>query len=86
MGCSNGVDIEVRHCSGNVRLTAEDKVAQVTEAEWQQAVISFVRQVEDFYVSCSPKITIDDEYDRKGWHAFWQEWRERRTEPLKNGL
>jgi len=75
-----------RSSLGNVHLIAEDKAVQVTEAEWQQAVISFIRQVEDFYTSCSPKITIDDEFDRKGWQAFWQEWQERRTEPTKNRL
>ncbi len=76
-GCSQGIDIAVRHVAGKVHLEAEDKVEQVTETEWRQAVLAFVRQVEGLYASCTPKIYIDDEFDRKGWQAFWQEWRER---------
>lgn len=77
MGCPQGIDVEVRHIVGKVHLEAENKVEQVTEAEWREAVMAFVRQIENFYASCTPKVAIDDEFDRMGWQAFWQEWRGR---------
>lgn len=84
-GCPNGIDIAVRHSEGRVHLTAGERVEIVTELEWKSAVLTFARQIEEFYTRCSPKAEIDDEYERQGWAAFWREWRERvDTHPLRS--
>jgi hypothetical protein len=77
MGCPNGVDIEVRHREGKVILSSPAGNETVTESEWTHTVLYFVSTVRSFYDMSSPKIKIEDEFDYKGWKAFWEEWEQR---------
>ncbi len=77
MGCPNGVDVEVLHHDDMILIRSSTGSERVPKSEWASAVLGFVDSVRDFYRASLPKITIDDEFDRQGWAAFWQEWSER---------
>jgi len=79
-GCNKGINPEIRHEREKVRLTLGEKESIVDFKEWAAAVLNFVRQVELFYENCSPKVSMEDELDRKGWKMFWQEWRQRKIQ------
>jgi hypothetical protein len=79
IGCPNGIDVEVRHVNGMVHLELNGVSEQVTESEWREAVLSFVNQVEQFYITSEPKIKVNDENERNGLEGFWQEWHERKS-------
>lgn len=84
VGCNAGLDIEVRHESTKAQLTINEKKSIVDNREWAIAVLGFVEQVESFYGSCSTKVIIEDDLDRKGWDTFWNEWRQRKEKIEKS--
>jgi hypothetical protein len=43
-------------------------------------VFGFVDDIHRFYQQSAPKVIPDDQADREGWAAFWNEWRSRREE------
>lgn len=77
--CEHGLDVEVRHCDGNVVITSPDgSEARVSASEWAEDVCAFADEVEAFYERSEPK---DLSSDSLGWfEPFWEEWRRRRTE------
>ena len=78
-----GIDPEIRHQNGKVLVRLNDITSEVSFKDWVIAVLDFVEQVESFYGNCSPKTTIEDEYEREGWAMFWEEWRERKNKAMK---
>jgi hypothetical protein len=83
MGCPGGKDVEIRHESGAVQLRCQDKHHTVSFNEWGAAVLSFCDQIEEFYARSEPKVTPEEEEDRKGWAAFWSEWKVRKAHAVK---
>jgi len=77
MGCPNGVDVEVTHEAGEVRLSSPAGAETVSEQQRKNAVLSFAQQVRSFYQRSSPKAKIRDRHERCGWAAFWREWEAR---------
>ena len=47
--------------------------------EYQREVLCFADKVEAYYKSCQPKHIPDDEFERNGYLAFWNEWHRRYT-------
>jgi len=45
---------------------------------YQEQVIQFADKIKDFYDKCLPK-KFNDEFDKKGYIAFWNEWNRRRN-------
>lgn len=45
--------------------------------EYTNEVFKFADMVENFYMSCSPKI-LKEPFERDGYTAFWNEWHRRR--------
>ena len=43
-------------------------------------VLGFADTVEACYQSCQPKKLPEDEFSRRGYQAFWNEWHRRRGE------
>ncbi|MDE7245733.1 MAG: hypothetical protein K2O18_17410 [Oscillospiraceae bacterium] len=81
VGCSNGIDWSVIHEDGAVRLVTESgKETVVPMTEYQKEVLRFAGKVEAYYRACAPKILPEDEFDRNGYTAFWNEWRRRTAE------
>jgi hypothetical protein len=79
-GCFNGTDWTVEQVSGGVKITTESgKVTFIPMEEYRAEVFRFADKVEAYYASCAPKEPYDD-FARKGYTAFWNEWRRRRKE------
>lgn len=73
-GCSDGVDFDVLHEDGKIRLVTEAKSYALDFDEYRNAVMTFAEQVDSFYQD-NPRILGNDEPDYSGFTAFWSEWR-----------
>ena len=82
LGCPYGIDWTVTHDGNNVVITLADGTSEIVDIEEYTAeVFTFADMIEDFYKSCTPKILPeDDELNRDGYIAFWNEWHRRRGE------
>ncbi len=79
-GCDNGLDWSVVHENGGVKLTLPSGEEEwVPLQEYQREVLRFADKVEAYYKSCQPKHIPDDEFERNGYLAFWNEWHRRYT-------
>ena len=82
-GCDKGTDWSTIHEDNTVRLllpSGQEEV--VTLREYQYAVLDFAKSVKQFYDACTPKEIPEDEFDRNGYIAFWNEWQRRYHEGL----
>ncbi len=80
-GCDLGTDWEIRHTDGGVRLILENgKEEFVDMEEYKREVFRFCDNIKAYYDSCSPKVFGDDkdDFNRRGYTAFWNEWNSRR--------
>ena len=78
-GCPNGIDWSVEHDAEMVKITTESgAVTLVDETIYKEQVIQFADKIKAFYEKCSPK-KFHDEFDKKGYIAFWNEWNKRRN-------
>ncbi len=89
LGCDTGLDWTIRHDGRTVLLTAPDGCpeknflgteAAVPYSDYLYKVCRFADKVERYYDQCSPKVIRDDEFDRNGYTAFWNEWYRRYNE------
>ena len=80
-GCPNGVDWSVLHENDDVILITETgKRTVIPIDEYRKTVFAFADLIESFYNSAEDKIIPEDEFDRNGYVAFWNEWRALRYE------
>ena len=80
IGCDNGTDWSTVHEDGGVRITlATGEAVWVDLPRYRAEVLRFADAVEAYYRSCRPK-EPGDEFSRRGYRAFWNEWRRRREE------
>ena len=79
IGCDRGADWSVTHRGDQVELTLPSgEGTRVPLADYRDQVYRFADKVEAFYRSCRPKKLPEEEFDRRGYQAFWEEWRRRR--------
>lgn len=79
-GCPNCIDWTVEQVNGGVKMTTESgKETFVPMDAYRAEVFWFADKVEAFYNPCAPKKPYD-EFERKGYTAFWNEWQRRRAE------
>lgn len=79
VGCDNGADWTVLHEGENVRLILPDGREQTLPlSAYREQVFRFADKVEAHYAASAPKVLPEDEFDRRGFLAFWREWRRRR--------
>lgn len=77
-GCPNGIDWTVEQVSGGVKITTESgRETFVPIEEYRAEVYRFADKVETYYAACAPKEPYDD-FSRKGYTAFWNEWHRRK--------
>ena len=82
-GCNNGTDWSTVHEGDCVRLilpTGQEEV--VSLQDYLCEVLAFAEEVKRFYDACTPKEVPEDEFDRNGYIAFWNEWERRYNEGL----
>ena len=78
VGCPYGIDWTVEQASGGVKITTESgKETFIPMEEYQAEVYRFADKVEAFYRQSTPKKPVDD-FERRGYTAFWNEWHRRR--------
>lgn len=80
IGCPNGIDWTVLHEGNNVKIILENKKEVIISLEeYKKEVYKFADKIEAYYEQYQPKILPDDEVDRNGYIAFWNEWHRRRN-------
>ena len=78
-GCNDGIDWTVLHQGDSVLLITESgKETLIPLREYEQEVFRFADKVEAYYKSCSAKELPEEGFDRDGYIAFWNEWKQRR--------
>ena len=74
IGCPNGIDFNITHEQGRVTIgTVDNVVYDVPFSDYKDAVLSFAKQVMDFYNSNPPR-EFADEFAKEGFSAFVTEW------------
>ncbi len=75
VGCNNGIDFEIIHKGENVIIkTADNAEYKVPLSDYKNAVLSFAKQVWDFYKSTPPR-KFDDDFYKDGYEAFMSSYR-----------
>lgn len=78
-GCDNGIDWSVRHEGDVVVIELEDGTKDSIPIDvYTDEVFRFVDMIEDFYNTSMAKVVPDDDFERNGYTAFWNEWHRRR--------
>lgn len=79
-GCGHGIDWSVIHEDDDtVKIILEDGTEEkIAMADYKAEVFRFADKIEAYYQSCSPKIIPEDQFERDGYTAFWNEWHRRR--------
>lgn len=78
-GCGTGTDWTTLHDGDAVRLLLPSgQEERVSLADYRAEVYRFADKVEAYYRACRPKNPPENQFDRDGWTAFWNEWRRRR--------
>ena len=77
-GCENGTDWSTVHEGDFVRFilpTGQEELMPLRE--YQYEVLDFAECVKRFYDTCTQKQLPENEFDRNGYIAFWNEWQRR---------
>ena len=76
MGCGNGINWNIMHLEdGAVKHTSENgNFAIIGFQEYKDIVLNFADTVKGFYDNGLQKNIPNDEYDKNGYLAFWNEW------------
>ncbi|MCP4176891.1 MAG: hypothetical protein GY756_03920 [bacterium] len=77
MGCPSGIDWTISHIDDNKikHVSEKGQEAIIKLDTYKEIVLEFVDKVEEFYKKSKPKITPKDDFDKKGYLTFWNEWR-----------
>ena len=79
-GCPSGIDWEVIHENGCVKLRTESgKETLINFDFYKSEVLKFVDKVEHFYIESGEKTIPEDEFERNGYVEFWKEWKIKRS-------
>lgn len=77
VGCPNGIDWNVTHHDGIVKLmTVNNTLVNLSICDYKATVLNFVNEIESFYGNPDLKILPDDQFDKDSFHLFWKNWRE----------
>ena len=80
VGYPFGTDWKVEQIPEGVKITTESGTqTHIAMDDYRREVYRFVDQIEDHYNRSKPKQPYDD-FERKGYWAFWNEWHRRRSE------
>lgn len=72
--CSTGIDFSIIHEDESITIvTADNTEYRIPYEEYKRAVISFAKQVTDFYKT-NPSREFEDDFDKDGYSAFVTEW------------
>ena len=82
-GCDAGTDWTTMHEGNTLRLILPSGQEEVVSLrDYRYEVLDFAEQVKRVYDGCTPKKLPEDEFERNGYIAFWNEWQRRYNEGL----
>lgn len=74
-GCAYGVDWNLRHENGKIKIVTESgKVTIIDKQQYKQEVYRIADEIEMYYKQCKQKVIPDDSFKRDGHTDFWNEW------------
>lgn len=81
-GCPSGIDWTIVHTDENkiTHILDSGKEITIDKDAYRKIVFDFADQVEHFYKTSLPRTIPVDDFDKKGYAAFWKEWRTLRGE------
>jgi hypothetical protein len=76
-GCPSGIDWTIIHIDDNTIRHISDSGNEATVGLdlYKKLVLDFADRVENFYDISSPKTIPNDDFDKAGYLAFWNEWK-----------
>lgn len=76
IGCPRGIDWRIIQIKNEAvkHISASGAEGIISKTNYQRLVLKFVNEVEEFYQKNQPKKMPEDEFDRMGYEAFWNEW------------
>ncbi len=79
-GCNIGIDWKIIHQDNNTIKHIFDNGYEVIidKEKYKKKVIGFADKIEQFFNDSQTKIIPSDDFDRRGYLAFWKEWRDLR--------
>ena len=81
IGCDNGVDWAVLNEDGMFKLiTGNGNTVFVYYLQYKDEILRFSDIVENYYKKSLPKNIPEDEFERNGYMAFWNERNRREDE------
>jgi len=77
-GCPIGVEWTIQHLEGGdiLHITPLGAQAVIGQQAYKEIVMKFAHEVETFYERSKPKNIPTEEFERKGYEAFWKEWQQ----------
>ena len=82
-GCDTGMDWSTVHEGNTIRFILPSGQEEVVLLrDYQYAVLDFADGVKQFYDTCISKVIPENEFERNGYVAFWNEWQRRYNEGL----
>ncbi len=73
-GCPNGIDFDIIHEDNNIIIRTQDAITYtVTFEDYKAAVLSYAKQIENFYHQNPPR-QFEDKFDQDGFSSFCNEW------------
>jgi len=80
IGCDNGIDWTVLYEDWMVKLIAEkENIVYVDYLHYKGEVLRFADIVESYYKKSLNNNMPENEFERKGYIAFWNEWKRRKA-------
>ncbi len=77
IGCNEGIDWNIKHEHGNVKLTTKKGTTTIISFKlYKNIVLDFTDKIESFYGNPNEKEVPNEEFDLNGFRQFWEEWRE----------
>lgn len=79
-GCPNGIDLSIIRTEDNIEITTDQCVKTFIDANtYSKVVCDFADEIQSIYAKCSPKKVPSEDFNKKGYVSFWNEWTRRRN-------
>lgn len=75
-GCPEGIDWSVYHENDKIVLITESgNITKISNNDYRNTVFAFADKIEAFYHKSKAKTLPNDDFDKNGYIAFWNEWK-----------
>lgn len=76
VGCPSGIDWTITHTDNKKikHVTEKGNEAELEFEIYKQLVLEFADKIEAFYRKSKQKVIVENDYNKIGYSAFWNEW------------